>query len=173
MPLHIRRESYLLNTNKSRAHLYVGAPDSLQTENPYLRKDIIKLENVQRRATKMVKDSKDVSYEQRVKNFGLNLLKWSRKRGNLITTFKLLKGFNSPKLTNNFNINLDLNGKNLRRHKYQMKRELVKNCPARYYFLMNRVAPAWNSLPESIVNAKTINEFKNKLDDWNFKRKLH
>ena len=31
-----RRESYLLNTNKARAHLYVGAPDSFQTENSYI-----------------------------------------------------------------------------------------------------------------------------------------
>ena len=31
-----RRESYLLNTNKARAHLYGGAPDSFQTENSYI-----------------------------------------------------------------------------------------------------------------------------------------
>ena len=31
-----RRESYLLNTNKARAHLHGGAPDSFQTENSYL-----------------------------------------------------------------------------------------------------------------------------------------
>ena len=31
-----RRESYLLKTNKARAHLYGGAPDSFQTENSYI-----------------------------------------------------------------------------------------------------------------------------------------
>ena len=31
-----RRESYLLITNKARAHLYGGAPDSFQTENLYI-----------------------------------------------------------------------------------------------------------------------------------------
>ena len=31
-----RRESYLQNTNKARAHLYGGAPDSFQTENSYI-----------------------------------------------------------------------------------------------------------------------------------------
>ena len=55
----------------------------------------------------------------------------------------------------------------------QIPNELVKSCPARYYFLMNRVAPIWNSLPYYVVNAKTINEFKNKLDEWNFKRQMH
>ena len=47
------------------------------------------------------------------------------------------------------------------------------NSTVRYYFLMNRVAPIWNSLPNYVVNAKTINEFKNKPDEWNFKRQLH
>ena len=31
-----RRESYLLNTNKARAHLHGGAPDCFQTENSYI-----------------------------------------------------------------------------------------------------------------------------------------
>ena len=30
-----RRESYFLNTNKARAHLYGGVSDSFQTENSY------------------------------------------------------------------------------------------------------------------------------------------
>ena len=29
-------ESFLLNTNKARAHLYGGAPGSFQTENSYI-----------------------------------------------------------------------------------------------------------------------------------------
>ena len=121
----------------------------------------------------MVKGLKRLSYEQRIKLLGLDFLEWRRKRGDLISTFKLIKGLDSAKLINNFNINSSLQGKNLRRHKFQMNRELVKNCQARYYFLMNRVAPIWNSLPNYVVNAKTINEFENKLDEWNFKRQLH
>ena len=31
-----RRVSYLLNTNKARAHLYGRAPDSFQTDNSYI-----------------------------------------------------------------------------------------------------------------------------------------
>ena len=31
-----RRESYLINTNKARAHLYGRAPDSFKTENSYI-----------------------------------------------------------------------------------------------------------------------------------------
>ena len=130
-----------------------------------------RIENVQRRATKMVKSLKSLSYEQRVKILGLDFLEWRRKGGDLITTFKLIRG--SVKLTNNFYINSSLQWENLRCHKFQMKRELVENCPTKYYFLMNRVSPAWNSLPEYVVNANTINEFKNIVDEWNFERQLH
>ena len=65
-----------------------------------------RIENVQRRATKMVKSLKSLSYEQRVKILGLDFLEWRRKGGDLITTFKLIRG--SVKLTNNFYINSSL-----------------------------------------------------------------
>ena len=132
--------------------------------SPYLRKDINKLENVQRRATRMVKRIKNLNYNERIKILGLDYLEWRRKRGDLISAFKLTKGLEFVKLIKGLNINTNPQTKGLRRHKYQLKRELVKNCPARYYFLLNRVAPLWNSLPENIVSAKSINEFKNKLD---------
>ena len=31
-----KSESYLLNTNKARVHLYGGAPDSFETENSFI-----------------------------------------------------------------------------------------------------------------------------------------
>ena len=104
------------------------------------------------RATEIVisKGLRRLSYEQMIKILGLDFSEWRRKRGDLISTFKFI---------NNFNINSSLQGKNLRRHKFQMKRELVKNCPARYYFLMNRVASIWKSLLDYVVHAKTFNEF--------------
>ena len=45
-----------------------------------------------------------------------------------------------------------------------------KNCPARYYLLMNRVAPIWNLLQDYAVNSSTGAK---KLDEWNIKRQLH
>ena len=63
--------------------------------SPYFRKDIIKLENVQRRIIKIVKGLNSLSYEQRIKILGLDFLAWRRKREHLITTFKLIRGFDS------------------------------------------------------------------------------
>jgi len=53
---------------------------------------------------------------------------------------------------------------NNRRHNLQLTREIVKNCESRHSFLMNRIATPWNNLPAKIVNAYTVNCFKNALD---------
>ena len=34
-------------------------------------------------------------------------------------------------------------------------------------FFSNRIVNNWNKLPAFIVNAKTINEFKNSFDEYN------
>ena len=47
--------------------------------SPYLRKEILKLENFQKRATNMVTSLKRLSYEQMIKILGLDFLEWRRK----------------------------------------------------------------------------------------------
>jgi len=62
---------------------------------PYLKKDINKLEKVQARATRLIKDCKGLSYENRLKVAGLTTLSERRIRGDLIEVFKILKGFSN------------------------------------------------------------------------------
>jgi len=64
---------------------------------PYLRKDIECLENVQCRATKVVKCTcmKRKSYEERLKLLGITSLEKRRVRGDLIQVFRIVKGFDS------------------------------------------------------------------------------
>jgi len=62
---------------------------------PYLRKDIECLENVQRRASKLVKGIKHKSYEERLKLLAITSLKKRRVRGDLIQVFRIVKGFDS------------------------------------------------------------------------------
>ncbi len=54
--------------------------------SPYLKKDISTLEKVQRRATKLVASNsiEDLSYSDRVKNFGLPTLEYRRLRYDMI-----------------------------------------------------------------------------------------
>ena len=60
--------------------------------SPYLRKDIISLEVVQRRFTRMIPSMEGLSHEERLNRLGLYSLEFRRMRGELIETYRILKG---------------------------------------------------------------------------------
>ena len=60
--------------------------------NPFLQKHIISVENVQRRATKMVPGLRDLSYEARLRALKLPTLAYRRYRGDMIEMYKLSHG---------------------------------------------------------------------------------
>ena len=60
--------------------------------SPYKKKDIEIVENVQRRATRMLPQMKDLNYEERLRKLKSPTLKYRRTRGDMIETFKILTG---------------------------------------------------------------------------------
>ena len=65
---------------------------AVQSWCPYLLKDIEELEKVQHRVTKLVPGMSDWTYEARCKELKLPTLKQRRLRGDLIETYKILRG---------------------------------------------------------------------------------
>ena len=61
---------------------------------PSKKKEISRLERVQRRATKLVPQLRYMNYESRLANLGLPTLEERRLRGDLIQYFKFYKGLN-------------------------------------------------------------------------------
>ena len=53
----------------------------IQAWNPHLRKDVDMLEKIQRRATKLIPELRDLTYEERLKECGLTTLETRRIRG--------------------------------------------------------------------------------------------
>ena len=60
--------------------------------NPYKKKLIEELENVQRRATKLVPGLSNLPYEERLKKLDLPTLKFRRMRGDMIEVYKITSG---------------------------------------------------------------------------------
>ncbi|RWS00066.1 uncharacterized protein B4U79_03521, partial [Dinothrombium tinctorium] len=58
--------------------------------SPWLQKDIILIEKVQRKATKIFGPIKHLSYEDRLAYLGLSTLKQRRERVDMIEYFKLI-----------------------------------------------------------------------------------
>ena len=59
---------------------------------PHLKKHITEIENVQRRATKLIPGFKELTYEQRLRRLKLPTLAYRRLRGDMIEMFKIATG---------------------------------------------------------------------------------
>ena len=127
--------------------------------NTLNKREIRKIEGVQRRATGMVLELKGLGYEERLKRLGLTDMELRRKRGDLIQLYKICNGLEEVDL--GMNIGRENIG---RSHTHQISRENCKLCNMRGRFLPNRTATTWNLLPPNVVNAKTVNIFKARLD---------
>ena len=78
---------------------------AVQAWNPYLAKDRIILERVQKRATtRLIRSVSSLSYEQRLRHLKLTSLKLRRLRGDLIQVFKIVHGFDGLSFDNFFNL---------------------------------------------------------------------
>ena len=116
------------------------------------------LESVQRRVTKMIPSLRKLPYEERLRKLKLPSLYFRRARGDMIEMYKYLSGI--YKVDNTF---LQLDSSSTRGHKYKLKK-LAAQKSVRANFFSRRATNAWNNLPAEVVEAPTLNSFKNCLD---------
>lgn len=137
----------------------------VQFWNPYLRGDIDVLERVQRRATKLIPSLRNKPYLERLRALNLPTLETRRLRGNLIETFKIIKGFENVNSAYFFEFDNGIT----RNNGFKLNGKRFCTNISKFYFT-NRVVEVWNGLPKEVVDAKSINSFKNRLDK-EFKRR--
>ena len=122
--------------------------------SPYL-KDILSIEKVQRRVTKMIPSISALTYEEHLKRTGLIPLENRRLRADLLEVFKILKGFVKVDPATHFSMS-DRRSRGLTL-KLEMPRSRLE---LRKHFFSNWVIDAWNALPGHMVEATSTNMFK-------------
>ena len=128
--------------------------------HPYLRKNIDKIEKIQRHYTKKIIGMKDLDYESRLRALKLPSLEFRRIRGDMIEVYKILHEKYDPLTTHSL---FTLDNNNTRGHKLKLKKVQFNTNKYKHFFT-NRVVNLWNSLPGETVCAPSLNVFKNKLD---------
>ena len=115
--------------------------------SPWLRKDILALESVQKRCLKLCKES-----------INCDSLESRRKSTDMVETFKYLTGRYKTDPNKLFSAPLrKLRGHSMKLFKHSAKKEVHRN------FFTNRVVDHWNSLSETVIGAPSVDAFTRKL----------
>ena len=131
--------------------------------HPYLKKHINAIEAVQRRATKLIYSLKNLPYNERLQYLGLPSLSYRRLRGDMIETYKIIHNLYDPRVSANIlNKHSDpsTRGNSHKLYLIRANTELRRN-----YFSL-RITSTWNTLPDSVILAPSLNSFKNRLDKF-------
>ena len=145
--------------------------------NPYLLKDIDKIENIQRYFTRQLFRRaglpKTASYLERLKFFGLQSLEERRLHFDLCMVYNIMHGENDLNPSDFF---IRVPQSKTRGHHMKLYQKSI-NTDIKLHSFSQRVIPIWNSLPifinqnQPIVNAMNIKIFKHRImqiDFWQF-----
>lgn len=124
------------------------------------KKELIALENVQRRATKLVHIISHLSYSERLKHLGLPSLQYRRLRADMVETYRILQGIDT---INEVNEIFPRSLTTTRGHVFKIQKKYCRTNVRKYSF-SQRIVDCWNKLPENVVTATSVNSFKNLLN---------
>ena len=132
----------------------------VQVWSPHWVQDIKLVEGVQRRATKLVPELKNLSYEERLKRLGLTTLEERRTRGDLIEMYKIISGKENVSVDKFFRIiprrgDLDLT------HNKKIYKNRCETLVRRNFFTQRNI-DNWNGRGKNVVEAKKTGTFKKK-----------
>ena len=130
---------------------------------PFNHADQKLIEGVQRRATKLVTEIKELPYQERLKHLGLPSLYYRRRRGDMLAMYQIFNGGLDIQPEKFFT----LAPPGTRDHSMKLSKPQAQSCVRRYAFAV-RTINDWNRLPPSVIQASSVNQFKSRLDKhWN------
>ena len=145
-----------------RPHLEYGAT----VWNPAQKHLIDIIENVQRRASKQVPGMSGLTYTERLKALDLPTLQYRRYRGDMIELYKLFHRCYDQHASKTIMESLRSNTprQSSRNHPFTIYKVPCTKAVRRSSFKC-RVTDQWNNLPAYVVEAPSVNAFKNRLDN--------
>ena len=128
-----------------------------------MKKYITILQNVQRQATKFAVGFNSMSYTESLKKLNLPSLAYRRAWGDLIEIFKHFHSFDNCTLPENSKPRNCPSTK----HDHQLVLKAPKDSVTglQAFFFYFGTIKTWNMVPKEIVHTKSIDSFKNKLDE--------
>jgi len=146
-----------------RPHLEYGAT----LWNPLQKRLINVVENVQRRASKRLPGMSDLTYRERLKCLDLPTLEYRRYRGDMIEMYKLFHDLYDRSTSQLLKESLEKKAprQSHRNHQFTIYKVPCQK-PERRSFFKVRATDQWNNLPAYIVEAPSLNSFKNRLDNF-------
>ena len=126
--------------------------------SPYTKKNIEKVEKVQRRATRLILKTED-NYETRLKK--LNLMSLKNRRILAVTfLYKALNKISNINIDSYVDFYSDADHYSFRKYNdLSLKKKYARTNPLKYSFF-HRIVDSWNLLPYDIRKAVSVNIFK-------------
>ena len=139
----------------------------VQAWGPQYRKDVELLEQVQRRATKMIGGLEHLCYEERLRELGLFSLEEGRLREDLIVAFQYLKGAykqeGEQRREQEGERFMRVDSGRTRENGFKRRQGRLR-LDIRKKFFTQRVVTHWNRLPKEVVDAPSLEALKARLD---------
>ena len=149
MGIDVRTGSDQNQTNKMKPHMEYF----IQLWSPQYRKNFDLFEHIQRWSAKMIRGVEHLCYEERLRELGLFSLEKRRLWEDLIAAFQCLK--EDRLFSRACCIRTGGNGFKIKEGGFRLD--------IRKKFFVTRVMKHWNSLPEEVVGAASLETFKARL----------
>ena len=129
--------------------------------SPHMKKHVKKLEKVQRLATRMIPEFKELAYEERLKRLELPTLEERRIRGDMITMYKIV---NKVDVLDRDLIKVTPSNR-LRGHGKKLLKDICLNDVKKYSFPYRSIEN-WNKLNSDVIDVACVNQMKERYDRY-------
>ena len=139
---------------------------------PHLKKDIIEIEKIQKRMTKLVPELSNLPYKVRLQRMNLTTLEYRRKRADIIQIFRIAKGIDNLNFQDFFEVDTN---RRTRGHRLKIRKTHC-NTNKKLCAFPQRAINNWNLLPSEAIDCNTLNSFKSKIEKhwagWDIKYEI-